>query len=752
MNGHIIKGTPIAVDFWQIRKCPDAKLFFLTHFHSDHTVGLTSSWNQPIYCSKVTGDLICKKFSIAQELIHPLELDTPVLIPIDSTNSEIVTVVAIDANHCPGSVMLLFQGYFGCMLYTGDFRYEPKVITDSYLSSLNYSVDTLYLDNTFCDPKCKFQTRTQATDWIMELISYYPGHDIIFGMSSLGKPNLLIEIAKHFQEFIAVPQKMFEYFELIETPDVFQIDTVEHECRLRVVPFYLVTEKYLDKLAKPTVAIFPTALYEGLDGSPYCNQNDIYVIPYSDHSSYPELVEFVKRINPKQIIPIVSANAKGPFKISLSHRADMSCFNQYLSTSPIKKYTMPTFLKNPILPIPGDNAKKIWSSAVKKKIQRSVLRRRIPKGVVFESPIKSSQNPKEKSDHLEPKINEENHKNITSVSENSPNSSKTDSNSKTVEALQMSSLNIVNRNSDCDIQDIVTGISIMKTPTKSNKQNKFIGRNSEIPDSSKENFAEKISLFENQSQQSSDNSEEQEASVPLFDLNVIENICRTNANNGKRSEKPFKISKTAANCREQLPMLEQLNEVSVNNNLDEREKETEDIDDEIIRDSENLVAESVNCGNSSSDSNMSTIYDLNEPGVVKENTGKKESVSSKKRKRPFSVGQHLKDYSRLSKRPKEVDNVRIEPRSFYSNLCALSSNGNCKMTKQYNNQRQRLVSSFIEQDKNPVENNPSTSKPSLDFTTKHVLSRCHGLQSSVIEKYQNIIEKFVLKQRKMNLL
>lgn len=744
MNGHVIKGTPIAVDFWQIRKCPDATLFFLTHFHSDHTVGLTSSWNQTIYCSKLTGDLICKKYNVSQELIHPLELNTPVLIPIDSTYSETITVVAVDANHCPGSVMFLFQGYFGCMLYTGDFRYEPKIITDSYLSSLNCSVDTLYLDNTFCDPKCKFQSRSQAKDWIMELISYYPGHDIIFGMSNLGKPDLLVEIAKHFQEFIGVPHTMFEYFELIETPDVFQIDTIEHECRLRVVPFYLITEKYLDKLTRPTIAIFPTALYEGLDGSPYCNQNNIYVIPYSDHSSYPELVEFVKRINPKQIIPVVNANAKGPFNISVAHRADMSSFNQYLSKSPIKKFTMPSYLKNSI-PSTGDNVKKILSSAGKRKILKPV-QRRIPKGVIFDSPIKSSPKPKEKNGHLEPEINEENHENITSVSDNSPNCSKIDSNSKTIEVLQTSSLNIVNKNSECDVQGTVTGISTMKTPTKSNKQKRCSGRNSEIPNASKENFTEEISLFENQLQQSSNDIEQHKDSVPSSNRNVTEDNCKTK--NGKCLEKPFRISKTAANCRQQLlPMMEQLSGISPNNKVDQREKETEDVGDEIS-DSVDFVAESSDDNHSSSNSNMSTIYYLSEPDVT-EKAGEKKNVSSKKHKLPFSDQQYLKHYS---KRLKEVTDVGIEPDGLDSNLLVLSSNGNCMMTKQCNNQNQRLVSSFIEQDKSSVKNNSSTSKPSLDFTTKYVLLQSQELRSAMIEKYQNVIEKFVLKQRQINSL
>ena len=58
MNGTLIAGTPIAVDFWSIRKATHARLFFLSHMHTDHTVGLSSTWNRPIYCSPVTGQIL----------------------------------------------------------------------------------------------------------------------------------------------------------------------------------------------------------------------------------------------------------------------------------------------------------------------------------------------------------------------------------------------------------------------------------------------------------------------------------------------------------------------------------------------------------------------------------------------------------------------------------------------------------------------------------------------------------------------
>jgi DNA cross-link repair 1B protein len=35
-----------------------------------------------------------------------------------------VSVILYDANHCPGSVMMLFEGYMGIILHTGDMRFD----------------------------------------------------------------------------------------------------------------------------------------------------------------------------------------------------------------------------------------------------------------------------------------------------------------------------------------------------------------------------------------------------------------------------------------------------------------------------------------------------------------------------------------------------------------------------------------------------------------------------------------------------
>jgi Cft2 family RNA processing exonuclease len=54
-------------------------------------------------------------------------------------------VTLYEANHCPGAVMLLFEGPKGRVLHTGDFRFKPSML-DHFTGK---DIDCLYMDNTF---------------------------------------------------------------------------------------------------------------------------------------------------------------------------------------------------------------------------------------------------------------------------------------------------------------------------------------------------------------------------------------------------------------------------------------------------------------------------------------------------------------------------------------------------------------------------------------------------------------------------
>lgn len=395
MNGKVIPGTPIAVDFWKTRECPNARLFFLTHLHGDHIVGLSSSWQHKIYCSEVTGKLLVERYDIDASLISPLETGCSHILYVDSDQIEQMSVTVINAHHCPGSVMFLFEGYFGKILYTGDFRFDSEMKDDHLMRNILHA-DTLYLDNTYNSPKCVFPSREESFKQMMEIIQSHEDFHIKIGLRNLGKEDLLVKIAVDLNEWIKVPPSFFQLAELLDLPDVFI--TGETDARIEVVPFYSISNKNIERWNKecPTIALLPTSLYTGLEMSPFCNQENVYIVPYSDHSSFDELIEFVKLIKPGCIYPIVCGETRGPFGSSISDRANISVFEPYLCNKQGRNNEIPESVKRwmygnrtALKPAKVLN-KKPFTLARKRSLQNS------KRGVHFDDSMEEFSEPKKK--------------------------------------------------------------------------------------------------------------------------------------------------------------------------------------------------------------------------------------------------------------------------------------------------------------------------------------------------------------------
>ncbi|XP_043102400.1 5' exonuclease Apollo [Puntigrus tetrazona] len=299
MNGKVLPDTPIAVDCWQLRKCHHVRLFFLSHMHADHTSGLSSTWShRPIYCSPLTAKLLQRKLKVKEKWIRPLEIGEAHMLLLDDLGKERLTVTLIDANHCPGAVMFLFEGYFGTRLYTGDFRYTPSMLREQCLRNTT-TIDVLYLDNTNCDPTRAVPSRQRATQQIKEIIRAHPGFAVVIGLYSLGKESLLVELAMEFKTWVEVDGEHLETLRVLELPDIFTTDSGAG--RIRVVSQSMINASNLQAWNKvqPTIAILPTS-------RPMisCHSN-VYVVPYSDHSSYQELEDFVSALRPISLVPIV---------------------------------------------------------------------------------------------------------------------------------------------------------------------------------------------------------------------------------------------------------------------------------------------------------------------------------------------------------------------------------------------------------------------------------------------------------------
>ncbi|OLN88793.1 DNA cross-link repair protein pso2/snm1 [Colletotrichum chlorophyti] len=167
----IMPGFYICVDAFRYGAVKGCSAYFLSHFHSDHYIGLTANWaHGPIYCSKVTGDLVKMQLRVAAEWVRPLEFDQTEEVP----GTEGVTVTMIPANHCPGSSLFLFEKAVGKgpnarkqrILHCGDFRACPAQVVHPLLKpevqdaitgkKRQQKIDVCYLDTTYLNPRYSF--------------------------------------------------------------------------------------------------------------------------------------------------------------------------------------------------------------------------------------------------------------------------------------------------------------------------------------------------------------------------------------------------------------------------------------------------------------------------------------------------------------------------------------------------------------------------------------------------------------------
>jgi hypothetical protein len=109
----------------------------------DHLRGLKDGWCAgTLYCSAESARLLHDRFDIQPERVHVLSVGEPYLVSFKNEQTPAeggrtsgrgtsLSVTPIDANHCPGAVMFLFQGSFGAVLHTGDFRFDPRMIEEN---------------------------------------------------------------------------------------------------------------------------------------------------------------------------------------------------------------------------------------------------------------------------------------------------------------------------------------------------------------------------------------------------------------------------------------------------------------------------------------------------------------------------------------------------------------------------------------------------------------------------------------------
>ncbi|XP_048741545.1 protein artemis-like isoform X4 [Ostrea edulis] len=310
-------------------------VFFLSHCHCDHMEGLAavefferlSSRNDIfLYCSEITKILLMEKHPKLEKFVRTLKVGQPSVIPIpqqESAKTEEVTVTLIHASHCPGSVMFLFEGFDGTVLYTGDFRWESDQLLNEQALHIDHKVKplvSLYVDTTFCHPNSFYipsrHTIIRAVcDLVKEWTSKGDKHVIHFTpRANYGHEPLLKEVAQSLGCKVHVKKDKEDiYNQMSELRGIFTSDagaTPIHACGGRVygkvpcLPCDLRNKNLKVMVILPSTMFFTQSVHLS-EGEVMLWDRGMYRVCYSFHSSMLEVRDLVTYLQPRQVFPNV---------------------------------------------------------------------------------------------------------------------------------------------------------------------------------------------------------------------------------------------------------------------------------------------------------------------------------------------------------------------------------------------------------------------------------------------------------------
>ncbi|GAA99433.1 uncharacterized protein L969DRAFT_60909 [Mixia osmundae IAM 14324] len=252
-------------------------LHLLSHVHSDHTVGLanttgnvSSMFQGRIVCSAITKDLLLhlmpeewriltaegyaggekvQRYPFSHlrrnirgrphDCLRPIELDERHRFEL---HGHTVDVTLIDANHCPGSTMMLIEQVEPSpvtVLYTGDIRAEPDyletlrehpILREYALPSTSdvkgkrraspdsprKTLDRIYLDTAASCCTAELLPKQEAVEQVLSHIARFPAETIFFLNAWTWGYELLVEaVAERFNTRIHVDAYKFAQYSRI---------------------------------------------------------------------------------------------------------------------------------------------------------------------------------------------------------------------------------------------------------------------------------------------------------------------------------------------------------------------------------------------------------------------------------------------------------------------------------------------------------------------------------------------------------
>ncbi|KAJ3113485.1 hypothetical protein HDU96_003352 [Phlyctochytrium bullatum] len=399
----IIPDTGMAVDAFSYGPVPSIELYLLTHFHSDHYMGLSKKFNYgTILCSRVTANLVRSQLGVDKRYIVELDLDK--VYWFQGLGGLTISVELIDAFHCPGAAIALVKFGSTTVLHTGDFRAQQFHLEHPSIAPLIGRIDTLYLDTTYLKPQHVFPSQEsiikatvelclqvtenadhKSLDWIAEetgfkrvqsgsrnkmikldpkqpsILSWIsrgagaaqpasrgggstsqkdtepptPPPLIVVGSYLIGKEKIYKAIARALNTKLYCDARKLTILSHLHDPELLALITRDPSAaRVHITSMDVLRHDRLEEYRathapntpcvlgfRPTGWSFEKAAScATLLGRPSLSKDArvaVVSVPYSEHSSFNELKQFVSGLRPRKVIPTVNVH-------SAASRAEMA--------------------------------------------------------------------------------------------------------------------------------------------------------------------------------------------------------------------------------------------------------------------------------------------------------------------------------------------------------------------------------------------------------------------------------------------
>uniref|UniRef100_A0A8R1TY68 Lactamase_B domain-containing protein n=1 Tax=Onchocerca volvulus TaxID=6282 RepID=A0A8R1TY68_ONCVO len=303
-SGVLIDGF-IAID--KFPRDSAIEYYFLTHAHSDHYGAIDNKWNNgTIYCSPITAQVLpivthhsrSKRAGIRSHLIHPLNLNV-------WHHMNGFSVMLLDANHIPGSVMFLFEGdriSDSRILFTGDFRADIQLYQNIFAVSVlqERSLSKIYLDTTYINcTREEFPSREASAAEICHLLRelfFNDSKPVTIMVPKVGREQLLVDIAMEFKCKVWVDYVRFQIAGILGLNEYFTTEKAE-------TSIWTCTRQNIRSILYDTdTYVIDASMLRHIKSNSVIKNKRMRYIEYSDHSSPNEIRDFLSQLSFTQII------------------------------------------------------------------------------------------------------------------------------------------------------------------------------------------------------------------------------------------------------------------------------------------------------------------------------------------------------------------------------------------------------------------------------------------------------------------